>query len=71
MSEGGLHLGHEAPGMRGWSRAFPATPAQVREARQRLILDLNVLIAYERGTIDVAALDADELTIAGVPVAEY
>ena len=30
-----------------------------------------VLIAYERGTIDRAALDADELAIAAVTVAEY
>ena len=27
---------------------------------RRLILDTNVLIAYERGTIDRAALDTDE-----------
>ena len=38
---------------------------------RRLILDTNVLIAYERGTIDRAALDADELAIAAVFVAEY
>lgn len=38
---------------------------------RRLILDTNVLIAYERGTIDRAALDADELAIAAVSVAEY
>jgi predicted nucleic acid-binding protein len=36
-----------------------------------LILDTNVLIAYERGTIDRAALDKDELAIAAVSVAEY
>jgi hypothetical protein len=30
-----------------------------------------VLIAYERGTIDRGALDADELAIAAVSVAEY
>jgi tRNA(fMet)-specific endonuclease VapC len=38
---------------------------------RRLILDTNVLIAYERGTIDRAALDADELAVAGVSIAEY
>lgn len=38
---------------------------------RRLILDTNVLIGYERGTIDRAALDADELAIAAVTVAEY
>ncbi|HEX8005326.1 MAG TPA: PIN domain-containing protein [Trebonia sp.] len=38
---------------------------------RRLILDTNILIAYERGTIDRAALDADELAVAAVSVAEY
>jgi len=38
---------------------------------RRLILDTNVIIAYERGTIDRAALDADELAIAAISVAEY
>ena len=38
---------------------------------RRLILDTNVLIAYERETIDRGALDADELAIAAVSVAEY
>src|SRR6266566_8616726 len=38
---------------------------------QRLILDTNVLIAYERGTIDRTALDADELATAAVSIAEY
>jgi tRNA(fMet)-specific endonuclease VapC len=38
---------------------------------RRLILDTNVLIAYERGTIDRAALDGDELAIAAISVAEY
>jgi tRNA(fMet)-specific endonuclease VapC len=38
---------------------------------RRLILDTNVLIAYECGTIDRAALDEDELAIAAVSVAEY
>jgi tRNA(fMet)-specific endonuclease VapC len=38
---------------------------------RRLILDTNVLIAYERGTIDREVLDEDELAIAAVSVAEY
>jgi tRNA(fMet)-specific endonuclease VapC len=38
---------------------------------RRLILDTNILIAYERGTIDRSALDEDELAIAAVTVAEY
>jgi len=38
---------------------------------RRLILDTNVLIAYERGAIDRAALDDDELAIASISVAEY
>ena len=38
---------------------------------RRLILDTNVLIAYERGTIDRAALDADDLAVAAVSIAEY
>ncbi|MBR7824714.1 PIN domain-containing protein [Actinospica sp. MGRD01-02] len=38
---------------------------------RRLILDTNVLIAYERGTIDRAALREDELSIAAVTLAEY
>lgn len=38
---------------------------------RRLILDTNVLIAYERGTIDRAALDQDELAVAAVTIAEY
>ena len=37
---------------------------------RRLILDTNVLIAYERQNLDRAALD-DELAIAAVSVAEY
>jgi tRNA(fMet)-specific endonuclease VapC len=36
-----------------------------------LILDTDILIAYERGTIDRSALDDDELAIAAVSVAEY
>ncbi len=38
---------------------------------RRLILDTNILIAYERGAIDRASLDEDELAIAAVSVAEY
>jgi tRNA(fMet)-specific endonuclease VapC len=38
---------------------------------RRLILDTNVLIAYERGAIDRVALDDDELAVAAVTVAEY
>jgi tRNA(fMet)-specific endonuclease VapC len=38
---------------------------------RRLILDTNVLIAYERDRFDRAALDADELAIAAVTIAEY
>jgi tRNA(fMet)-specific endonuclease VapC len=38
---------------------------------RRLILDLNILIAYERGTTDRSALDNDELAVASVSVAEY
>jgi predicted nucleic acid-binding protein len=38
---------------------------------RRLILDTNVLIAYERGTIDRSALDDDELAVAAVSIAEY
>jgi predicted nucleic acid-binding protein len=38
---------------------------------RRLILDTNILIAYERGTMDRAALDDDELAVAAVTIAEY
>jgi tRNA(fMet)-specific endonuclease VapC len=38
---------------------------------RRLILDTNVLIAYERGTIDRTPLDDDDLAIAAISVAEY
>jgi tRNA(fMet)-specific endonuclease VapC len=38
---------------------------------RRLILDTNVLIAYERGAIGRTAFDEDELAIASVSVAEY
>jgi len=38
---------------------------------RRLILDTNILIAYERGTIDRGALDNDELAVAVITIAEY
>ena len=38
---------------------------------RRLILDTNVLIAYERGSIDRGALDHDELAVAAISLAEY
>ena len=38
---------------------------------RRLILDTNFLIAYERGTVDRAAIDNDELAVAAVSIAEY
>ncbi len=39
---------------------------------RRLILDTNILIAYERGTMDDrSSLDDDELAIASVTIAEY
>lgn len=38
---------------------------------RRLILDTNVVIAYERGTLDRASLDEDELAIAAITVAQY
>lgn len=38
---------------------------------RRLILDTNVLIAYERGTVDRGALDDDELAMAAITIAEY
>jgi tRNA(fMet)-specific endonuclease VapC len=38
---------------------------------RRLILDTDVLIAYERGTIDRTALDDDELAVGAVSIAEY
>lgn len=38
---------------------------------RRLILDTNYLIAYERGSVDRAALDDDDLAVAGICVAEY
>ncbi|MGH3717182.1 MAG: type II toxin-antitoxin system VapC family toxin [Micromonosporaceae bacterium] len=38
---------------------------------RRLILDTNILIGYERGTIDRAELDDDELAVAALTIAEY
>jgi len=38
---------------------------------RRLILDTNVLIAYERRIMDRAALDDDELAVASISIAEY
>ena len=38
---------------------------------RRLILDTNLLIDYERGAIDAAALDDADLAIAALTVAEY
>lgn len=38
---------------------------------RRLILDTNILIAYERGTIERSALDEDELAVASISIAEY
>jgi tRNA(fMet)-specific endonuclease VapC len=38
---------------------------------RRLILDTNVLIAYERGAVDRSSLDEDELAVASISTAEY
>jgi tRNA(fMet)-specific endonuclease VapC len=38
---------------------------------RRLILDTNILIAYERGTVDRSALDNDELAVASISIAAY
>lgn len=38
---------------------------------RRVILDTTALIDYERGVLDRAALDDDELAIAAITVAEY
>jgi tRNA(fMet)-specific endonuclease VapC len=38
---------------------------------RQLILDTNILIAYERGTIDRSALEEDELAVAAISIAEY
>ncbi|EFC82509.1 type II toxin-antitoxin system VapC family toxin [Parafrankia sp. EUN1f] len=37
---------------------------------RRLILDINVLIAYERGTIDRSALGDGELAVAAITIAD-
>ena len=42
-----------------------------RSMGRRLILDTNILIAYERGTLDRSTLDDDELAIGSITVAEY
>lgn len=36
-----------------------------------LILDTNVLIDYERGIVDRASLDEDELAVTAITIAEY
>jgi tRNA(fMet)-specific endonuclease VapC len=38
---------------------------------RRLILDTNILIAYERGTVDRALFRSDELSVAAITLAEY
>ena len=38
---------------------------------RRLILDTNILIAYEKGSFERSALDEDELAVAAITVAEY
>ncbi len=38
---------------------------------RRLILDTNILIAYERGTIDRSGLDEDDLAVASITIGEY
>ncbi|WP_029144983.1 type II toxin-antitoxin system VapC family toxin [Microbacterium luticocti] len=38
---------------------------------RRLILDTDVLIEYERGSIDRAMFDDDELAVASITVAEF
>lgn len=38
---------------------------------RRLILDTNILIAYERGRMDRALFRADELSITAITLAEY
>jgi predicted nucleic acid-binding protein len=38
---------------------------------RRLILDTNILIAYEKGSFDRSTLDEDELAVAAITVAEY
>src|SRR5262249_39706600 len=49
----------------------PAQRGRERPVGRRLILDTNVLIAYERRTIDRSAFDDDELAVAAVSIAEY
>jgi len=38
---------------------------------RRLILDTNVVIAFERGSIDREAFDDDELAVAAISIAEF
>ncbi|QKT06621.1 PIN domain-containing protein [Gordonia sp. X0973] len=38
---------------------------------RRVVLDTNLLIAYERNAIDRSALDDDDVAIAAITVAEY
>ncbi len=38
---------------------------------RRLILDTNVLIAYERGSLDRTSFEDDELAIGAITLAEY
>lgn len=38
---------------------------------RRLILDTNILIDYERGTIDRTQFDEDDIAVAAVTVAEF
>lgn len=38
---------------------------------RRLILDTNILIAYERGAIERSVFDDDELAMAAITVAEF
>ncbi len=38
---------------------------------RRLFFDTEILIAYERETMDRSSLDDDELAMASIPVAEY
>ena len=38
---------------------------------RRLILATNVIISYERGTIDRSAFDEDDLSVAAITIAEY
>lgn len=38
---------------------------------RRLIFDTNILIAYERGTIDRVSFDDDDIAVAAITIAEY